>query len=185
MLAARPLSDALLADGADDQMLPDEPLVTLAARHGLRSTGARPSLPAYLRLLWQRRYSFFLRALEPFDSLTLVAVVHIMVAGLGGLIRFRRRLGGPGLLPWVTAVVLLTSPIALAGFSYRYLLPVLPFSCLAAGLAAAPRRPGAPLGTASPGAAASPPATGTSQEATVDISQSAAAAPQDEAIRLS
>src|ERR1035437_8362820 len=44
------------ADGAGDETLPDDPLAVLAARHGLRSTAARPSLPAYLRLLWQRRY---------------------------------------------------------------------------------------------------------------------------------
>ena len=41
-------------------------------------------------------------------------------------------------VPWVTAVVLLVFPIAVADFDYRYLLPVLPFACLAAGLAFAP-----------------------------------------------
>ena len=44
------------------------------------------------------------------------------------------------MLPWVTAVVLLVFPIAVADFDYRYLLPVLPFACLAAGLAFAPPR---------------------------------------------
>jgi teichoic acid transport system permease protein len=56
VLGTGPLADGLLADEADGQMLPDEPLAALAARHGLRSTAARPSLPAYLRLLWQRRH---------------------------------------------------------------------------------------------------------------------------------
>jgi hypothetical protein len=89
----------------------------------------------------------------------------ILLTGLGGVIRIRRRqapgtrpgLNGrqapatrPGLtwspragsmLPWVTAVVLLVFPIAVADFDYRYLLPVLPFACLAAGLAFAPARP--------------------------------------------
>ncbi len=55
-MLARPPADGPLADGAGDETLPDEPLAVLAARHGLRSTAARPSLPAYLRLLWQRRY---------------------------------------------------------------------------------------------------------------------------------
>jgi len=65
----------------------------------------------------------------------------ILLIGLGGLARFWRRCGGAGLLPWATAVVLLIAPMALAGFDYRYLMPVLPFSCLAAGLAAAPAGP--------------------------------------------
>jgi hypothetical protein len=82
----------------------------------------------------------------------------ILVTGLGGVVRIRRRplrlirLTGarrPGsMLPWVTAVVLLVFPIAVADFDYRYLLPVLPFACLAAGLAFAP------AWSASPGARA-------------------------------
>jgi Dolichyl-phosphate-mannose-protein mannosyltransferase len=63
----------------------------------------------------------------------------ILLIGLGGLIRFWRRLGGPGLLPWVVAVSLLLFPIATIDFDYRYLMPVLPFACLAAALAFAPR----------------------------------------------
>jgi hypothetical protein len=47
---------------------------------------------------------------------------------------------GTTMLPWLTAVVLLVAPIAVADFDYRYLLPVIPFACLAAGLAFAPRR---------------------------------------------
>jgi Dolichyl-phosphate-mannose-protein mannosyltransferase len=74
----------------------------------------------------------------------------IMVVGLGGLVRIEglrerrprlawsRRAGS--MLPWVTGVVLLVFPIATADFDYRYLLPVLPFAGLAAGLAFAPAR---------------------------------------------
>jgi len=80
----------------------------------------------------------------------------ILLTGLGGVMRIQRspgskesRRGLPRLvwsprqgsmLPWVTAVVLLVFPIAVADFDYRYLLPVLPFACLAAGLAFAPAR---------------------------------------------
>jgi hypothetical protein len=76
----------------------------------------------------------------------------IMLTGLGGMLRprFRRRRlprldwspRAGSMLPWATAVVLLIFPIAVADFDYRYLLPVLPFACLAAGLAFAPPRPG-------------------------------------------
>jgi hypothetical protein len=75
----------------------------------------------------------------------------ILLMGLGGVLRIRRPAPGGlprlawsrrsgSMLPWVTAVVLLVSPIAAADFDYRYLLPVLPFACLAAGLAFAPPR---------------------------------------------
>ena len=91
----------------------------------------------------------------------------IMVMGLGGVLRVQRRplrlRWSPrtgSMLPWVTAVVLLVFPIATADFDYRYLLPVLPFACLAAGLAFAPARvpagkPPAPE-SAEPGSATEP-----------------------------
>jgi hypothetical protein len=75
----------------------------------------------------------------------------ILLTGLGGVLRIRRRPGrlpvvawAPrtgSMLPWATAVALLVFPIAVADFDYRYLLPVLPFACQAAGLAFAPARP--------------------------------------------
>jgi hypothetical protein len=92
----------------------------------------------------------------------------ILLAGLGDLVRIRpvpRLTRGPSghrlreisqtaprlawlprsrrpgsMLPWVTAIVLLVFPIAIADFDYRYLLPVLPFACLAASFAFAPER---------------------------------------------
>ena len=84
----------------------------------------------------------------------------ILLTGLGGVLRLRRprdpaprrhgflvrvprltwspRTGS--MLPWLTGVVLLVFPIAVADFDYRYLLPVIPFACAAAGLSFAPRR---------------------------------------------
>jgi hypothetical protein len=77
----------------------------------------------------------------------------ILLVGLGGVIRVRRPVRprlrpfplrweprGTSMLPWITAVALLVFPIAVADFDYRYLLPVLPFACVAAGLAFAPSR---------------------------------------------
>jgi teichoic acid transport system permease protein len=53
------LHGAVLApEGEDTGQLPDgsDSLAELAARYGLRSSSARPSLISYLRLLWQRRH---------------------------------------------------------------------------------------------------------------------------------
>jgi hypothetical protein len=77
----------------------------------------------------------------------------MLLTGLGGVLRIRRPGRWPvlawsprsgSMLPWATAVVLLIFPVAVADFDYRYLLPVLPFACLAAGLAFAPAQPARP-----------------------------------------
>ena len=84
----------------------------------------------------------------------------ILLIGLFALIPLRRRDGkfrfgrwrdGPTVMPFLCAVVLLVFPIMVADFDYRYVLPVVPFACLAAGLAFSPpasRR--APAGDPSP-----------------------------------
>src|ERR1700722_18101960 len=45
---------------------------------------------------------------------------------------------GTSMLPWISAVALLVIPIMVADFDYRYLIPVVPFACMAAGLGFAP-----------------------------------------------
>ncbi|WP_433326630.1 phospholipid carrier-dependent glycosyltransferase [Spirillospora sp. CA-294931] len=58
--------------------------------------------------------------------------VLFVIGGLGILVaRNRRGL----LLVWATAATLLVFPIASADFDYRYVVPTIPFACLAAGLA--------------------------------------------------
>ena len=75
----------------------------------------------------------------------------ILLTGLGAIVQVRRRpprlvwcRRGGSALPWATAAVLLVFPVAIADFDYRYLLPVLPFACLAAALAFAPARSQSP-----------------------------------------
>jgi hypothetical protein len=88
----------------------------------------------------------------------------IFLVGLGGLLSVTARRRGKGItfllsastlrlhwrprgtsmLPWITAVALLVAPIAVADFDYRYLIPVIPFAAMAAGLSFAPRKSFAP-----------------------------------------
>jgi hypothetical protein len=46
-----------------------------------------------------------------------------------------RRLGGEATMPWVISVALIVAPAATAEFDYRYVLPAVPFGCLAAAMA--------------------------------------------------
>ena len=62
----------------------------------------------------------------------------ILLIGLGGIAAAWRRLGGEALLPWAVSLALIVSPAATAEFDYRYLLPAVPFACLAAVIAFSP-----------------------------------------------
>jgi hypothetical protein len=62
----------------------------------------------------------------------------ILLAGLGGLVLAWRRLGGEALLPWALSAALVVVPAATAEFDYRYVLPAVPFACLAAVMAFSP-----------------------------------------------
>jgi hypothetical protein len=62
----------------------------------------------------------------------------ILLAGLGGIVVAWRRLGGEALLPWTISVALIVVPAATAEFDYRYVLPAVPFACLAAVMAFSP-----------------------------------------------
>jgi hypothetical protein len=62
----------------------------------------------------------------------------ILLAGLAGIAAAWRRLGGEALLPWAISVALVVVPAATAEFDYRYVLPAVPFACLAVVMAFAP-----------------------------------------------
>jgi len=59
----------------------------------------------------------------------------ILLAGLGGIVLAWRRLGGEALLPWTVSFAMIVIPAATAEFDYRYVLPAVPFACLAAVMA--------------------------------------------------
>jgi len=59
----------------------------------------------------------------------------ILLAGLAGIALAWRRRGGEALLPWTISLVMIVVPAATAEFDYRYVLPAVPFACLAAVMA--------------------------------------------------
>jgi hypothetical protein len=59
----------------------------------------------------------------------------ILLIGAAGIIARWRRWGGLALMPWAVGALLVVLPPLTAGFSYRYMLAVVPVACLAAGLA--------------------------------------------------
>jgi hypothetical protein len=59
----------------------------------------------------------------------------ILLAGLGGIVLAWRRLGGEALLPWTISLAMIVIPAATAEFDYRYVLPAVPFACLATVMA--------------------------------------------------
>ena len=69
----------------------------------------------------------------------------ILLAGLGGIAAAWRRLGGEALLPWAISLALIVVPAATAEFDYRYVLPAVPFACLAAVIAFSPGTAGGRL----------------------------------------
>lgn len=58
----------------------------------------------------------------------------LLAAGLCGMALAWRRLGGEILLPWTLSAAMLVIPAATAEFDYRYVLPAVPFACLATAI---------------------------------------------------
>lgn len=94
-----------------------------------------------------RPYASVMRGYQAYISLPGPLLFVIFVAGAAGLLR-RAAPRSAVLTAWGVATALLVFPVATADFDYRYVLPAVPFACLAAGLAFASlreRRATAPL----------------------------------------
>jgi len=59
----------------------------------------------------------------------------ILIIGLVGICLAFRRRGGPAFLPWTTGVLMLLVPAAVSSYEARYVVPTVPFFCVAAALA--------------------------------------------------
>jgi hypothetical protein len=74
----------------------------------------------------------------------------IVLAGLAGVI-IRRTRTAAGAMLWVSAVILMVLPVAEHEYTYRYVIPAVPLTCLAAALALrrrrAPAQPAEPAGS--------------------------------------
>jgi hypothetical protein len=125
--------------------------------------GYWPALHAFQSGLTQPRagrpFAAFLGGYQRVVYLPGTLLGLILLTGLGGLAARWRRCGGLVLLPWAVAMALLVVPVATSGFSYRYVVAVVPVACLAAGLAFA-RQGGRAPGAAGAGSARPPAASG-------------------------
>jgi len=80
-------------------------------------------------------YATIIRVYQEYVWLPGTIYCLILLAGLGGIVMAWRRLGGEALLPWTISFAMIFIPAATAEFDYRYVLPAVPFACLAAVMA--------------------------------------------------
>jgi hypothetical protein len=109
-----------------------------------------PGVPRLSRQqsLWLRQYAHTTSDTHPVQPYAYLLMLYqepvyfpgalfalVLLVGLVGAARDRRRRGGAAALPWVVAVIGIVVPVAVHEYHYRYALPVIPAACLAAGLA--------------------------------------------------
>ncbi|GAA4930065.1 hypothetical protein HD597_004243 [Nonomuraea thailandensis] len=102
--------------------LPDQPLIDKVRREYDPDLRGLSSVSPYADLLIAYQYAAYLRG---------PLLGAILLLGAVAAIRRPR----VALLPWAVAMGLLIGPVAVLDFDHRYVLPVIPVACLAAGLA--------------------------------------------------
>jgi len=76
-----------------------------------------------------------LRHYQDFAVVVPPALAVILIIGLIGICLAFRRRGGPAFLPWTTGMLMLVVPAAVSSYEARYVVPAVPFFCVAAALA--------------------------------------------------
>ncbi|GAA0368166.1 hypothetical protein GCM10009530_17670 [Microbispora corallina] len=108
---------------------PFSPKVASAGRTATQLTAAYQGSSGATQVV--QPYAGWLRAYQEVGFLRGPLLAAILLIGLGGVAARR----WAALLPWAFAATLLLLPPLIAAFDHRYVVPVVPLACLAAGLA--------------------------------------------------
>ncbi len=84
---------------------------------------------------FRQPWARILRVYQNFAVVAPPALAGILIVGLIGICLAFRRRGGPAFLPWITGMLMLVLPAAVSSYEARYVVPTVPFFCVAAGLA--------------------------------------------------
>ncbi len=84
---------------------------------------------------FRQPWAWILRVYQNFAVVAPPALAGILIIGLIGICLAFRRRGGPAFLPWITGMLMLVLPAAVSSYEARYVVPTVPFFCVAAGLA--------------------------------------------------
>jgi hypothetical protein len=84
---------------------------------------------------FRQPWAWILRVYQDFAVLVPPVLAGIVILGLAGICLAFRRRGGPAFLPWITGMMMLVVPAAVSSYEARYVVPTVPFFCVAAALA--------------------------------------------------
>jgi len=84
---------------------------------------------------FRQPWAGILRVYQDFAVVAPPVLGGIVALGLVGICLAARRRGGPAFLPWMTGMLMLVFPVAVSSYEARYVVPTVPFFCVAAALA--------------------------------------------------